>query len=246
MYSKQQDIELGRKLSAQVRSQADIVQNRTLQNYIERLGRRLAATPAASGYPYTFTLVNDNSVNAFALPGGPVFVNTGLIKAADNEAQLAGVLAHEIAHVKLRHATSEASKAELLQLPAAVAGAVIGQGSAAGQLGEAGLGLGLNMIVLRYSREAESEADALGARIMSEAGYNPIEMARFFEKLQSEGGARAPQFLSDHPNPGNRTQAVEAEIRTFPRRRYTASTGEFREAKTRVNELPAPRKRQAA
>jgi predicted Zn-dependent protease len=187
-------------------------------------------------------LINDPSINAFALPGGPIFVNSGLIAAAENEAQVAGVLAHEIAHVALRHATSQASKANLLQFPAALAAAMIGQGSVGAQLGQMGLGLGLNALMLRYSRGAEEEADALGARIMAAAGYNPLEMARFFEKLEGEGGPRAPQFLSSHPNPGNRVKDVQAEIQALPPGNYTRTgdAASFRHAKQRVALLPPP------
>jgi hypothetical protein len=242
VYSKEQDIQLGREAARTVVQQLDVVENRKLQQYLDKVGGRLAKQPAADDYPYEFTLINDPSINAFALPGGPIFVHSGLIAAAENEAQLAGVLAHEIAHVVLRHATSQASKANLLQFPAALAAAMIGQGSVGGQLGQAGLGLGLNVLMLRYSRGAEEEADALGARIMAGAGYNPIEMAHFFEKLEAEGGSSAPQFLSSHPSPGNRVKDVEAEIQTFPPGTFEKGkpTGEFREAKQLVAQLPKP------
>lgn len=160
--------------------------------------------------------------------------------------RLAGVLAHEISHVALRHATSQASKANILQLPAAIAGAVIGQGSAGAQLGRLGLGLGLNLLTLRYSRGAETEADALATRIMAQAGYNPLEMARFFEKLEAQGGGRAPEFLSSHPSPGNRIENVQAGIRTLPQQSYPASAGGFEAAQAQVAQLPAPRRAQSA
>jgi beta-barrel assembly-enhancing protease len=242
LFSKQQDVQLGQEAAAQVRQQYDVVQNRELQEYISRVGKKLASQPEAGGYPYSFTLLNDKQVNAFALPGGPTFVFTGLLEAADNEAELAGVLAHEISHVALRHGTNQASKANLIQLPAALAGAALGSGSLLGQLTQLGLGLGVNSLFLKFSRTDESQADALGARIMSEAGYNPIEMAHFFEKLEAQGGSRAPQFLSDHPNPGNRVKAVEAEIRAFPQRNYNADTGELQKEKSLVAQLPPPRK----
>jgi len=109
-----------------------------------------------------------------------------------------------------------------------VAGTALG-GSAAGALGQLGLSVALESVLLRYSRTAESEADAMGARIMYEAGYDPLEMARFFQKLEEAGGDRAPEFLSDHPNPGSRVKNVSAEIRTFPPKRYQAGTGRFGE-----------------
>ncbi|HYZ85433.1 MAG TPA: M48 family metallopeptidase [Bryobacteraceae bacterium] len=238
VYSKEQDIQLGQQAAREISSQVNVVRDEALQSYVRQIGQKLASVPAAGDYPYSFTLINDPSINAFALPGGPVFINTGLLEATDNEAQFAGVLAHEISHVALRHATSQASKANILQLPAALASIFMGQGSTAAQLGQLGLGLGLNALVLRYSRSAETEADALGARILAAAGYNPIEMARFFEKLEQQGGSRAPEFLSSHPNPGNRVRAVEAEIRTFPQGNYQASSGRFEQVKQAVARLP--------
>lgn len=244
VYSRQQDIQLGAQAAQQVMQQVNVVQNRDLQRYLDAVGSRLAKAKAAGGYPYEFTMINDPAVNAFALPGGPIFVNSGLIAAAENEAQLAGVLAHEIAHVALRHATSQASKANLLQLPAALAGEVIGQGSIGAALGQAGLGFGLNALMLRYSRGAEEEADALGARIMAQAGYNPLEMARAFEKLEAGDRSRAPQFLSSHPSPGNRVRNVEAEIQTLRVKKYNrpTDTARFRQAKKLVAELPKPQR----
>jgi Zn-dependent protease with chaperone function len=245
LFSKEQDIELGRELAAQVRQQMPVVQNRELQNYIANVGQRLARQPEAGDYPYSFTMIQDPSVNAFALPGGPTFINTGLLKAAENEAQLAGVIAHEISHVALRHGTNQASKANLIQLPAMIAGGIAGGGTL-GQLAQLGIGLGANSVLLKYSRDAESQADALGARLMAEAGWNPIEMARFFEKLAAEGGSRGPQFLSSHPDPGNRMRDVEAEIRTLPRGQFALGrTGEFDRAKQLVGSLPASNRQSA-
>jgi beta-barrel assembly-enhancing protease len=241
LFSVEQEVELGREAAAQIRQNVEVVNNQSLQNYIRTLGGRLAQTEAAGKYPYNFTLINDPSINAFALPGGPIFVHSGLIANAENEAQLVGVLAHEIAHVALRHGTNQASKANLVQLPAMIAGSMLGQG-ATGQLGQLGLALGLETLLMSYSRGAENEADALGSRIMAAAGYNPIEMARFFEKLESQGGSRAPQFLSSHPNPGNRVTAVQAEIQTFPTGQYGTNSGQFNQAKQLVSQLPPPRR----
>jgi len=235
LFSKQQDIQLGQQAADEVRKQSRPVSSPELQDYIRRIGERLAATSDVrdSGFQFTFTLVNDKSINAFALPGGPTFVHTGLILAADNEAQIAGVLGHEISHVILRHGTNQASKANLMQIPALLAAAVTGSNLLAQltSLGAAGL-------LLRFSRTDESEADASGTRIMNEAGYNPIEMAHFFEKLEGESGSHAPQFLSDHPNPGNRVKAVEAEIRALPQHTYGTTVGDFAHEKALVAKLP--------
>ena len=130
-----------------------------------------------------------------------MFVFSGLVDFAENEAQIAGVLSHEISHVALRHGTNQLSKTQLFQLPALLAGAALGSGTL-GQIVDAGLGLGLNGLFLRYSRDDESQADALGARIMAAAAYDPMEMARFFENLEKKADSGVPEFLSDHPEPG--------------------------------------------
>jgi len=240
LYSVDDDIEIGRMVSDQADEELDIVGDPALQDYIAELGRRLASDVRTGPFPYTFALVRDDSINAFALPGGPIYIHTGLVAAAANEAQLAGVMAHEISHVALRHGTSQASRASLLQIPAILASEVLGQASVGAQAGQLGLSLGLSSVLLNYSRNAEREADALGARVMAEAGYDPIEMAAFFETLEAEGGARGPEFLASHPSPGNRTATVRAEIQTFPSSGpYTASTGRFgtiRQAVVRLNE----------
>ncbi len=246
LFSKQQDVQLGQEASQQVRQQYEVVQDPSLQAYVRRVGDRLAATPQArqSGFQFTFTLLNVPEVNAFALPGGPMFIFTGLFKELDNEAQLAAVMSHEMSHVILRHGTHEASKANLIRLPALLAGAAAG-GSMLGQLAQVGLGLGANSFILKFSRDAESEADALGSHIMAEAGYNPIEMARFFQRLAADG-SRGPQFLSDHPNPGNRERAIEEEARTIPQQNYGYETGEFQRVKAAILGLPGSNKRPRA
>jgi beta-barrel assembly-enhancing protease len=250
LFSKQQDIQLGEESAKQVLQQYQVVQNPFLAGYLKRVGERLAATQVAreSQFPFTFTTLNVGELNAFALPGGPMFIFTGLLKAVDNEAQLAGVMGHEMAHVILRHGTNQVSKANLIQIPAALAGATAGKGSMLGQLATLGVGLGANSVLLKFSRDAESQADAMGARMLNEAGYNPLEMARFFEKLESGGGStgKLSQFFSDHPNPGNREKAIEAEIQVMGQRSYTDGTGDFQRARTEVGKLPAPPKQAAA
>ena len=242
--SPQQDIELGRQAANEVRQQVQVVKNQQLQSYIKSLGQKLAQQPEAGEWPFEFTVINEPSINAFALPGGPIFIHSGLIDAADTEGQLVGVLAHEISHVTLRHGTSQASKAQMIQLPAVLAGVLIGDGGALSQISQIGVGLGLNALMMKYSRGAEKQADALGAQIMAGAGYNPTEMARFFQKLDEQGGSRPPALLSSHPSPGNRVKLVEAEMATFPARQYTASSGQFPRAKQMVASLPPPPKPQ--
>ena len=240
-FSKEQDIQIGKEYSAEIRKQVDVIDNPRLQEYISTIGMRLAGQPQADDYPYEFTLINEPSINAFALPGGPIFVHSGLVDAADNEAQLAGVLAHEVSHVALRHGTSQASKSQMIQLPAVLAGAVLGsRGDMIGQIGPMGVGVGLQALITKYSRSAEKQADALGARIMAQAGYDPLQMAKFFENLAAEGGPRPPTFLSTHPDPGNRTRLVREEMATFPAAKYGYSTGDFNRSKTVIAQLPPP------
>jgi beta-barrel assembly-enhancing protease len=243
LFSKQQDVELGRAAAAQVERQMPVVRDAQLQSYVESIGRRLVGTGLADEYPYSFKVINDQSINAFALPGGPTYVHTGLIRAADNEAQLAGVIAHEISHVALRHGTNQASKANLIQLPAMLAGAVVGNNSMLGQLAQLGIGLGANSVLLKYSRDAERDADILGARMLAKAGYNPVEMARFFEKLEAQGGSRGPEFLASHPNPGNRMKTIQEEIQYLPRQNYTQGAGsELQKIQSKIGGLPAAQK----
>ena len=240
-YSVEQDVAIGKEAAAEIRKQADVVNDQRLQSYLNAIGQSLARQPEARDYPYSFTLINEPSINAFALPGGPIFVHVPLLNATSSEAELAGVLAHEISHIALRHGTSQASKAQMVQLPAVLAGAAIGQESVLAQLGQLGLGLGVNSLIMKYSRSAETEADALGVRIMSGAGYDPVAMARFFEKLASEGGPRPPTFLSSHPDPGNRMQAVQAEMAALPSGQYGYRSGDYDQAKRLVAQLPPPK-----
>ncbi|MCU1263357.1 MAG: peptidase Ste24p [Bryobacterales bacterium] len=237
LFSPQQDIQLGQEAAKQVTQKSQPVQNQFLQNYVNRIGQRLAQQPEAraSGFQFQFTVLNDPQVNAFALPGGPMFIYTGLLKTVDNEGELAGVMAHEMSHVILRHGTHEATKQQFISLPAALAGDLAGSGGGMlGRLAQLGIGLGANSVLLKFSRTAESEADALGTHLMAGAGYDPIEMAHLFQKLESQGGSRGLQLLSDHPNPGNRVQAIEAEMRTLPQRQYGYQTGDFQRAKAQL------------
>jgi predicted Zn-dependent protease len=239
MFSKEQDVQLGREAAAQVAQQLPIVRDQEIVRYVQEIGRKLSSQPKAENYPYSFQVVNDTAINAFALPGGPTFVNTGLIRAAENEAQIAGVMAHEIAHVALRHGTNQASKANLLQLPAMIAGSIAGGGgSLLGQLAQMGIGLGANSVLMKFSRSAEREADLLGTQLMAGAGYDPLQLARFFEKLEAQGGRGGPEFLSSHPNPGNRRQAIEEEVRTLSRRTYTTNSPQFQRAQQLVASIP--------
>src|SRR5262249_6978373 len=153
---------------------------------------------------------------------GPMFVNIGTITASSNEAELAGVMAHEMSHVYMQHSAKQASKAQTTSIVAGIASAVLGgpagqtAGGLVGQLGQMGIQMGSHGLMLKYSRGDESQADSVGAIILYKAGYNPQAMADFFEKLRSQGGAAPPQWLSDHPNPGNRQRDIQTEISSWP------------------------------
>jgi Zn-dependent protease with chaperone function len=239
MFSAQEEVQAGQQASAQVKRQLPVLPDSDpITIYVQRLGQQLAVHAPGEKWPYTFHVVNQREINAFALPGGPVFVNLGTIQAADNEAELAGVMAHEISHVVQRHGTRAASRQMAAQLPLAFLGAVMGGGALA-QMAQMGYSFGVGSYFLRNSRKAESEADLLGTDIMYDSGFNPRAMSDFFAKLEKEGGvARGPQFLSDHPNPGNRAQAVAAEVGTLPRKTaYRTDSTEFLNVKERVGTM---------
>jgi Zn-dependent protease with chaperone function len=253
--SMEQEIQLGKEAAAQVERQMEVVKNPEVEAWLNRIGQQLAKTPQANAYPYYFRLVNEDSINAFALPGGPMFVHTGLIKAADNEGQVAGVLAHEMSHVALRHGVSQMGRTQTWQTILGVAGAAAGiaGGNAGGLLGTAvntGGSLGVGALLSKYSRGAERDADLNGARMLAAAGYNPIEMASFFEKLEAEmGEAGRPKgidaWFASHPSPGRRVETVSADIRFYPAKQYNADTGQFPKIKQLVVGIPPPKMKPA-
>jgi predicted Zn-dependent protease len=212
-----------------------------VDGYLNSLGRRLAEKAPGEKYPYQFKGVNDMSINAFALPGGFLYVNRGTIEAAENEAQLAGVMGHEIGHVALRHGTNQATKAYAWQLPLAAVGGVVGSNSLAGVLAQLGAGFAVNSVLLKYSRDAERQADLVGTQILYDNRYDPRAMAQFFEKIEAEGkGGRPPQFLSSHPNPENRMQSVLKETEKLGGlpANYKSDSAEFQEIKRYIRSLP--------
>jgi hypothetical protein len=244
-YTPEQDVELGREAAAEVRKEYPIITDERIDGYLDQLGRRLvAAAPAEFRHPefeYSFTPVNLKDINAFALPGGPMFVNRGMFDAATSEGEVAGVMAHELSHVLLRHGTANATKAQGFQLGAlagAIAGAVIGGGW--GQAIAQGSQFGLGTWLLKYSREYEKQADLLGSQIMARAGYDPRDLAHMFETIQKQADGTPPQWLSSHPNPGNRTQYIlqeASQLKIGPR----PDQGGFQMVKQRFSSLPPAR-----
>ena len=238
--SRQDQQKLGLQAATEVYKQMPVLPDSSPQTqYIQRLGRKLVnQIPQQYSWPYEFHVVQQKEINAFALPGGPMFVNIGTINAAQNEAQLAGVMAHEMSHVYMQHSAKQATspKRTIAEVLGALGGAL--GGSPLGDLARVGIQFGAGTMLLRYSREDEAQADAVGAIIMYKAGYNPMELANFFEILSKQGGS-GPQFLSDHPNPGNRSAAIGKEIRNWPAQKYSSSTQAFLDVKKQASRVKA-------
>jgi len=211
LFSVEQDIEIGRQSAVEAERQLRLLNDASVDRYLNRIVQKLAAQAPGARYPYRIKAVNASDINAFALPGGPMYVNRGLVEAARNEAELAGVLAHEMSHVALRHGTHQASKAYLVQGGLGILGGLIGKSSKSNIINAIG-GVGLNAVFLKFGRDDEYQADQTGAQIMARTGYDPVAMANFFELLRVEG-ARNPskleQFFSSHPPAADR----EARIR---------------------------------
>jgi beta-barrel assembly-enhancing protease len=243
-FSAAQDVELGRKAAAEVRQQMPLVKDSDINGFVENLGRRLvAAIPAELRHPefsYTFQVVNASDINAFALPGGPMFVNRGMIAAARTEGEVAGVMAHELSHVVLRHGTAQATKAQKYQF-GELAGAIIGSivGGTAGAVIAQGTQFGLGTYFLRFSREYEKQADLEGAQIMARAGYDPRDMAGMFKTIQQQSTSRAPQWLSDHPDPGDRSTYITREAQALRVEGSSRDTGQLQSVKAELQRMPA-------
>lgn len=234
LFTPEQDVELGRASAEEIARQSVMVEDERVNAYVRRLGEKIAGRAPGHRFEYKFVVVDSPEANAFALPGGYVFVNSGAIEAARNEGELAGVLAHEISHVALRHGTNQASKAYLAKTGMRLLDAVLGGAKKdlrrlAGSLGFEGPG----MLVMRLSRDAELQADTEGARLMADAGYDPRDMAHFFQRL-GEGG-EAHESAGDHPDPASRAAAIERLSRSLA---VSASplhdTEEFRQVKARL------------
>lgn len=208
-FSLRDDVEIGRRSASQI-------DRRYRTHYdarVDRIGKRLASRSSTSSLPWRFRVIERRDANAFALPGGYIYVTSGLLRTVRGDSELAGVLAHEITHVTLRHGTNQASKAMLAQMPFQLLGGILGNGAAAA-LGRMGISFGLNTLFLRYSRSAETQADLGGVQLMRRAGYDPNGMINFLRRLR---GSRS-EFFSDHPNPSNRIERIQREIMAGNRR----------------------------
>ena len=245
-YSPAEDVKLGREAAAEVRQQMPMLNDDRVDGYVDRVGARLVENIPTefrhNEFRYTFDVVNLREINAFALPGGPMYAHRGMIEKAKTEGEMAGVLAHEISHVALRHGTAQASAAgkyQMGQIGSAILGAIIGgrTGAAVSQVGQFGFGTAF----LKYGREYEKQADILGAQIMARAGYDPRAMASMFRTIEQEGGGRSPEWLSNHPNPGNRAEYITREAQNLRVSNPVQNTQDFQSVQARLGQMsPAP------
>ncbi len=216
LVSESQEIAMGRDYDKDVVASIGLYPDTALQRWMQQFGARLAATSERPNLPWSFHVVDDPVVNAFALPGGYIYVTRGILAHLNSEAELAGVVGHEIGHVTARHSVSQMSKQQLAQLGLAIGSIASPEFERYAGLASAGLGI----LFLKYSRDAESQADDLGLRYMRRASYDPREMPHVFEMLtrvsQAQGGGRVPQWLATHPNPENRRGRIEQEIAAGP------------------------------
>ncbi len=236
MFSIEKEIALGKQLSEEVKRQARLNDDPLVGEYVNRVGQNLARSSDAK-VPFTFQVVEDEAPNAFALPGGFVFVNTGLIKIADEEDEFAAALAHEIAHVAARHLTCQATKQQLLTMLALPAGAVLGGWG--GVLARQGMGLGMPMAFMQFTRANETEADYLGVQYMYAAGYDPNGAVSMFEKLEMlerQKPGTLSRIFASHPLDSTRIDKTQAEIqRILPSKpEYVVTTSEYHDIRERL------------
>ena len=240
LFSVQQDIEIGRQSSIEAERQLRLLNDAPTNNYLNRIITRLALQAPGAKYPYRIKAVNADEINAFAFPGGPMYVNRGLIQASRNEAELAGALAHEMAHVALRHGTHQASKSYLTKGGLGLLGGLLGKPSGStGQILNAIGGVGLNAVFMKFGRDDEYEADQVGAQMMVRAGYDPVAMATLFETLTMQQGrepGKLEQFFSSHPPASDRGVRIRRLAATLGTGR-TQVVGNFAGVKTRLNRL---------
>lgn len=242
--SEKEELAIGEQAAAEIEKQEPILQDSTVGSYIDRLGQRLVRHSERRDIPYQFKVIDAAEVNAFALPGGYIYLNRGLIEAADNESEVAGVLAHEISHVVARHSAEQIRKVQLTGLGLGILGAILGDKGTGGQVANIAAQLVAGGVFLKYSRDAEREADRLGARNLYDAGYDPRGMVTLFEKLARMRRTRASavdKFFASHPTPEERAENVGDLIRSFPYRSdLRTNSSQFRRIQRRLDRLAPP------
>jgi predicted Zn-dependent protease len=241
LVSVQDEIAIGRQAQEQVRRETPELRDQTVEGYIVRIGRQLAAHARGNRYPYSFTVANYREINAFALPGGPVWINRGAIAASTAESQLAGVLAHEIAHVAQRHSARQLSNVMVTNLGLNLLGALLGNSGGATAANVAARYVASGAF-LKFSRDDEREADRVGSQIMARAGWDPHGMIELLETIRDQE-KRDPSsvevFFSNHPSPKDRVALLE---RAVPRARSgKRDSADFQSIRARLHKLPPAR-----
>jgi Zn-dependent protease with chaperone function len=242
-YKPADDVKLGQEAAQQVEKETPVMHDAEVNDYLTSIGRRLSENIPPefrhAEFRYSFTGVNLRDINAFALPGGPMFINRGMIEKAHTEGEVAGVMAHELSHVALRHGTAQQTKATPYAV-GSVAGQILGAivGGGWGQVISQGSQFGLGAAFLRYGREYEQQADILGSHIMAAAGYDPRDMANVFRTIEKESGPGGPQWLSDHPNPGNRYDYINKEAQLLHVTTAEHDSRQFQQVQAHLRSLP--------
>ncbi len=236
LFSPQQDAQIGYQSAIQAERQLPLVTDATIDGYVNRIGRRLAANAGGPAFDYRFRVVNASDINAFALPGGYVYINRGILENADTEGEVAGVLAHEIAHVALRHGTHQLSKAQAtstgLQILGGLLNGKVGPRTA-NVLNIAG-GVGMNVLFLKFTRDLETQADIRGAQILAASGYDPDDMISFFHELERVDRSKKTTWLSHHPAPPDRIARIERESRMLSSGSRGRKSGDLDRVQTRL------------
>jgi Zn-dependent protease with chaperone function len=241
--SEQEEIEVGRQATAEIEKDLTLLTDEFVTSYVSELGRALASQSERSSLDYTFKVVDSAEINAFALPGGFIYLNRGLLEAADNEAEVAGVLGHEIGHVVARHGAEQVQRASYANLGLSVLGSILGRGTR-GQIANIAAEMTASGVFMKFGRDAEREADRLGAANVAAAGLDPNGMLTFFEKLGAlrEGQANVVErFFASHPQPAERVENIQDLVETLRRTGDFSSTSRrFDEVKARLEDLPRP------
>ncbi len=238
LMSEEQEAELGAKFKGELEKEIVYVREPVVTDYIEELGRRISRNSPSSPFEPKFYVIENDEINAFAIPGGSVFVHTGLIAAADDEAELAGVVAHEVGHVVRRHSARALSSQMTLDFAGDLFERVL-LGEDSLPVFDALTGLTQQWAILKHSRVDESEADAIAVRSLHRAGYDPTALTAFFEKLVSKYGDRGPvaTFFASHPATGSRINEVNAHVATLPPKDYERPITDLRRVQGRLREL---------
>jgi predicted Zn-dependent protease len=251
LVSVQDEIAIGREANSQVRKQTPQLDNAEISGYVRTIARRLTQVAPGPKYPYSFSIADYREINAFALPGGPVWINRGVMHSATNESQVAGVLAHEIAHVAQRHAADQLTKAALTNFGLGVLGAILGNSGGAGTA-QIAARVFANGAFLRFSRNDELEADRVGLQILTRAGWDARGMVELFENIRREANrdpSKVEVLLSSHPSPRDRISALQPDVQRFVRSGPDGGrssgrrdTPQFQAVKARLLKMPAPRR----